>query len=215
MTQRDSFLAKIRAAQPAPVARPPLPYFPTTDTRPARERFETALTAMGGTCVAVPDGRTLGDWLDGWLSERFGAQAIICSAVDGISGTRALHADTPAASLQDVDVGIVRARFGVAESGSVWLSEAEYRVNALGYLSQHLVVLLDPASVLDGLQDAYRRSDFKTARYAALVTGPSATADIEGVMIRGAQGVRSLTVMWTDAFMNASETASSKTGQAS
>jgi L-lactate dehydrogenase complex protein LldG len=28
------------------------------------------------------------------------------------------------------------------------------------------------------------------------MTGPSATADIEGVMIRGAQGVRSLTVVF-------------------
>ncbi|MDR3388593.1 MAG: hypothetical protein P4L92_16220, partial [Rudaea sp.] len=60
----------------------------------------------------------------------------------------------------------------------------------------HLVVLLDPAQLLDGLQDVYRRDDFRDARYAALVTGPSATADIEGVLIRGAQGVRSLTVAW-------------------
>jgi L-lactate dehydrogenase complex protein LldG len=44
--------------------------------------------------------------------------------------------------------------------------------------------------------DLYRRPDFRDARYAALVTGPSATADIEGVLIRGAQGVRSLTVVW-------------------
>jgi L-lactate dehydrogenase complex protein LldG len=28
-----------------------------------------------------------------------------------------------------------------------------------------------------------------------LITGPSATADIEGVLMRGAQGIRSLTVM--------------------
>jgi len=46
------------------------------------------------------------------------------------------------------------------------------------------------------LQQVYRRDDFKAARYAVLVTGPSATADIEGVLIRGAQGVRSLTVVW-------------------
>jgi L-lactate dehydrogenase complex protein LldG len=58
------------------------------------------------------------------------------------------------------------------------------------------VVLLDPAQLVDGLQDVYRRDDFRDARYAALVTGPSATADIEGVLIRGAQGVRSLTVVW-------------------
>jgi L-lactate dehydrogenase complex protein LldG len=56
-------------------------------------------------------------------------------------------------------------------------------------------VLLDPATIVDGLQNAYRRDDFKSARYAVLVTGPSATADIEGVLIRGAQGVRSLTVV--------------------
>jgi L-lactate dehydrogenase complex protein LldG len=100
------------------------------------------------------------------------------------------------ASLQDVDVGVVRARFGVAETGSVWFSEREYVVNALGYIVQHLIVLLDPAQLVDGLQDVYRRDDFRDARYAALVTGPSATADIEGVLIRGAQGVRSLTVVW-------------------
>jgi L-lactate dehydrogenase complex protein LldG len=69
-------------------------------------------------------------------------------------------------------------------------------VNSVGYLSQHLVVLLDPALLVEGLQQVYRRSDFASARYAVLVTGPSATADIEGVLIRGAQGVRSLTVVW-------------------
>ena len=74
------------------------------------------------------------------------------------------------------------------------LITGDKRVNAIGYLVQHLVVLLDPMRIEDGLQEAYRRPDFRTARYAALVTGPSATADIEGIMIRGAQGVRSLTV---------------------
>jgi len=34
-----------------------------------------------------------------------------------------------------------------------------------------------------------------TARYSVLMSGPSATADIEGVLIRGAQGVRSLRVI--------------------
>jgi hypothetical protein len=42
--------------------------------------------------------------------------------------------------------------------------------------------------------DDYGDPRFKTARYAVLVTGPSATADIEGVLIHGAQGVGSLTV---------------------
>jgi hypothetical protein len=41
----------------------------------------------------------------------------------------------------------------------------------------------------------YRRPEFRDRRYAAFHTGPSATADIEGVLIHGAQGVRSLCVL--------------------
>ncbi len=99
------------------------------------------------------------------------------------------------AELDDVDVGVVRASFGVAETGSVCLCEREFGVNALGFLSQHLVVLLDPAAIVPTLHHAYRQRTFFDARYSVLMSGPSATADIEGVLIRGAQGIRSLTVI--------------------
>ncbi|WP_144141800.1 lactate utilization protein C [Paraburkholderia sp. BCC1884] len=191
MATREAFLAKVRQAQPPARPRPEVPLFKAPDGEP-RARFTTALQAMGGTCVDVADtGGVLG-----LIRERFGEAASIASATPEVPGTRALNAATEPASLQDIDVGVVRARFGVAETGSVWFSEREYVVNALGYIVQHLVVLLDPTQLLDGLQDVYRRDDFRDARYAALVTGPSATADIEGVLIRGAQGVRSLTVVW-------------------
>lgn len=191
MTTRDAFLAKIRAAQPAPRPRPEVPLFPVPEGD-RRERFTAALALMGGTCVeanSLDDVRAL-------ISGRFGPDAVVASAVAGIDGNRPIAPDTPPVSMHDVDVGVVRARFGVAETGSVWFSEAEYVVNSIGYLVQHLVVLLDPAQLVDGLQEVYRRPDFQAARYAVLVTGPSATADIEGVLIRGAQGVRSLTVVW-------------------
>jgi len=191
MATREAFLAKVRQAQPAARPRPDVPLFPAMGGD-LRERFAAALQMMGGTCVqaqAAFDVAAL-------IRERFGAAVSIASATAEVPGTRMLTADTEPASLQDIDVGVVRARFGVAETGSVWFSEREYVVNALGYIVQHLVVLLDPAQLVDGLQDVYRRDDFRDARYAALVTGPSATADIEGVLIRGAQGVRSLTVVW-------------------
>ncbi|SMG56135.1 LutC/YkgG family protein [Paraburkholderia susongensis] len=191
MTTREAFLAKVRAAQPAARPRPDVPLFDSTGGD-LRARFTAALQTMGGTCV---EAASAGD-VSELIRERFGATASVASAVPEVPGTRVLSSDTDPASLQDVDVGVVRARYGVAETGSVWFSEREYGVNALGYIVQHLIVLLDPAQLLDGLQDVYRRDDFRDARYAALVTGPSATADIEGVLIRGAQGVRSLTVVW-------------------
>ena len=191
MATREAFLAKVRAAQPPARPRPEVPLFdaPGGDLR---ARFTAALQAMGGTCAEAATASEV----SALIRERFGDAVSIASASAEVPGTRALTADTEPASLQDVDVGVVRARFGVAETGSVWFSEREYVVNALGYIVQHLIVLLDPAQLIDGLQDVYRRDDFRDARYAALVTGPSATADIEGVLIRGAQGVRSLTVVW-------------------
>jgi L-lactate dehydrogenase complex protein LldG len=101
----------------------------------------------------------------------------------------------PSTSLDDVDYGVVRAAFAVAETGSVCLTEAELGVNTLGYLPQHLIVLLDPLDIVPNIHHAYRRSEFRQAHYTVFQTGPSATADIEGVLIHGAQGVRSLSVL--------------------
>jgi L-lactate dehydrogenase complex protein LldG len=57
------------------------------------------------------------------------------------------------------------------------------------------VVLLDPRSIVANLHHAYAQRAFHEAAYAVLMSGPSATADIEGILVRGAQGVRSLTVV--------------------
>ena len=46
--------------------------------------------------------------------------------------------------LRDVDVGVVRALFGVAQTGSVWVSETQYKVNALGIPVATPRRLLDP-----------------------------------------------------------------------
>jgi L-lactate dehydrogenase complex protein LldG len=183
-------LAAVRANQPAP--RPSVvgvPLFERTSL-PMMEEFKQALTRMGGKFVPAQ----AGDDLDAAIKSWFPDAAVICSATAEVMGTRAIERIADPGELADVDVGVVRAAFGVAETGSIWLSEAELLVNALAYLAQHLVVLLDPADIVGNLHHAYRDPRFKTARYAVLVTGPSATADIEGVLVHGAQGVRSLTV---------------------
>jgi L-lactate dehydrogenase complex protein LldG len=97
--------------------------------------------------------------------------------------------------LADVDFAVVRAAFAVAETGSVLLDDAGLNVNAVAYLAQHLIVLLDPDDIVVNLHHAYRRREFHERHYASFHTGPSATADIEGVLIHGAQGVRSLSVL--------------------
>jgi len=190
VTSRDTILAAVQANQPTPVQLPEIPQFEQS-ARVLVEQFQEALVRMGGKLASFGDGYDL----DTLVKSLFPDAKVICSATPEACGTRPLDQNATPASLADVDVAIVRAAFGVAETGSVWLSEDELQVNALAYLAQHLVVLLDPVRIVGNLHDAYSHPRFKTARYAVLVTGPSATADIEGVLIHGAQGVRSLTML--------------------
>ncbi len=113
----------------------------------------------------------------------------------GNLGNRDLAGVRAPQDVADVDFAIARAAFAVAETGSVLLGERELGINALAYLAQHLIVLVDPADIVVNLHNAYQRPEFRSGHYAAFHTGPSATADIEGVLIHGAQGVRSLAVV--------------------
>jgi L-lactate dehydrogenase complex protein LldG len=190
MSSRNFILERVRANQPAPTMLPEVPLFDRDLSSPLAA-FTAALTRMGGEVAELPPQVPL----DTFIFERYARARIICSATPEVRGTRSIESVGRPADLEDVDVGVVRAAFGVAETGSVWLSEAEFRINALGFLSQHLVVLLDPNDIVPNLHHAYRHRGFHEARYAALMTGPSATADIEGVLVRGAQGIRTLTVI--------------------
>ena len=188
MSARDDILARIRANQPAPTALPEVPAFdppPGTDLLGA---FKAGVARMGGKVVEAPGP------IESIVRKLHpGAKRTCSAAPEAFGGT--LSARTAPAKLHDVDVGVVRACFGVAETGSVWLTDADFRVSALGFLSQHLVVLLDPASIVPNMHHAYRLREEFDARYGVFMTGPSATADIEGVLIHGAQGIRSLTVV--------------------
>lgn len=192
MSRRDEILASIRANLPR-VDRP-LPSVPLFDDhRPTSllSAFEGSLELMGGEFLDPP---TSGDVLAPVRAKIAGAK-VVCSTVPEIAGNRDIAGVSAPPDLADVDVAIVRASFAVAETGSVLLSESDLRVNAVAYLAQHLIVLLDPADIVVNLHHAYRRPEFRNGHYACFHTGPSATADIEGVLIHGAQGVRSLSVL--------------------
>ncbi|MGB8092639.1 MAG: LUD domain-containing protein, partial [Pseudolabrys sp.] len=166
MTSRDTILAAVRANLPSPApALPEIPLFERT-AGSLLDEFQEALVRMGGKFVEERSGKTL----NGFVRSLFPQARVICSATPEVEGTRALTRSASPTDLADVDVGIVRAAFGVAETGSIWLSEVELQVNALAYLAQHLVALLDPSDIVGNLHHAYRDPRFKTARYAVLVT---------------------------------------------
>jgi L-lactate dehydrogenase complex protein LldG len=192
MSSREYILSAIRANRPK-VDRP-LPDVPLFDEgQPGNllATFRSSLERMGGLFLDPP---VTGDALRP-LREKTAVARVICSVAPEFVGNREIAEGYSPAALADVDYTIVRASFAVAETGSVLLSERDLRVNAAAYLAQHLIVLLDPTDIVLNLHQAYQRAEFRSGHYASLHTGPSATADIEGILIHGAQGVRSLSVL--------------------
>jgi L-lactate dehydrogenase complex protein LldG len=192
MTSRDEILASIRANRPQ-VERPlpPVPLFDANPPASLLDAFKESLTRMGGVFHEAP---VAGDLLEP-IRNKIADANVVCSTVPEIAGDRDIARVNAPWQLADVEFAVVRASFGIAETGSVLLSDADLRVNALAYLAQHLIVLLDPADIVVNIHHAYARPEFRSAHYACFHTGPSATADIEGVLIHGAQGVRSLSIL--------------------
>ena len=192
MSSRDDILASVRSNLPR-VDRP-LPPVPKFDDHPPASLLSALkdnLHRMGGVFLDPP---ASGDMLAP-VNEKIAGAKVVCSTVPEITGNRDIATVDKPQDLADVEFAIVRASFAVAETGSVLLSDADLRVNAVAYLAQHLIVLLDPADIVVNLHRAYRRPEFRDRHYGSFHTGPSATADIEGVLIHGAQGVRSLSVL--------------------
>ncbi|WP_419728409.1 LutC/YkgG family protein [Lichenicola sp.] len=193
MTSRETVLASIRRNRPH--LERPLPELPVggrSQHEPRLQEFRRRLTQMGGRLLdpGPPDDRLAP------ARAMIDEAAIVCSMVADLPGNRPVS-DADPASMADVDLAVLRARFAVAETGSVALRAVDLGVNSLGYLAQRLLILVDPDTILETLHDAYARPDFLAGNYLVLQTGPSATADIEGVLIHGAQGVRALTVLLT------------------
>jgi len=191
-SSRDQILSVIRANIPqGRVEHPQIPTFRRTDTN-LKATFERHLEKAG---AAAHDIGTRAE-AQAKLTSLHPAAQVICSAVPEIPGTRRTETIRDPHELADVDVGVVRAQFGVAESGAVWLTEEDLVVNSLGFLSQHLVVLLDPKEIVADMHEAYARVRLDQTAYGCFMMGPSATGDVEATLVHGAQGARSLNVFF-------------------
>jgi L-lactate dehydrogenase complex protein LldG len=189
---REVILGAIRSNLPKQhVEHPRIPVFhrPTTPLKP---EFEQHLQQAGGTAHDVG---TAAEAEAKLMTLHPGAK-VVCSAVPEIAGTRRVEKVRDPHELADVDVGVVRAQFGVAETGAIWLTQEDLIVNALAVLSQHLIVLLDPEQIVPDMHEAYRRVRLNETAFGCFMMGPSATADVEATLVHGAQGARSLNIFF-------------------
>lgn len=192
ITSREMILASIRATLPkVSVEHPGIPAFPTPSGG-LKAIFEQRLKEAGGAPHEVANATEV----EAKMRLLHPDAKVICSAVPEIAGTRRVETVADPHELADVDIGVVRAQFGVAESGAVWITQEDLVVDALGVLSQHLIVLLDPNQIVPDMHSAYRRVRLNETAFGCFMMGPSATADVEATLVHGAQGARSLNLFF-------------------
>jgi L-lactate dehydrogenase complex protein LldG len=191
MDTREYILANVRKNRPTNRELPVVPGFHRQPESLVSE-FEKSLKYMAGEFVGGPPSD-----LSAYLLEKFPSAKCICSAVPEYSGNRKPEDYSNWSDAAEIDVTVVRSPLGVAETGSVLLTEKELRVNTIGFLAHDIVILLDPKNIVENIHNAYQHVAFRESKYSVLMTGPSGSADIGGATVHPAQGVMTLTViMW-------------------
>ena len=162
MSAREDILNAVRDRVPVV---PPLPLVPdfTGGTGDLVALLSAALERLDGTVVtATPSG--IQSWLQSWLATAFPDARSICSATGEVAGNVDPWGFTHWAAPADVDVTVVRTPMGVAETGSILLTETELAVTTAAVLARHLVVLLDPADIVENIHVAYGTPPSSTPR---------------------------------------------------
>ena len=217
MSTRDAVLGAVRAAlgRGAPDAR--------RVTDEARALLDDADAIRPRLPAADPVeaflGRAASPKLIGTSVERIARAADFPAAVGRYLAAQGLPravALQPAPALQALDwsgfevrsrmapdelAGVGLARWAIAETGSLVFHSGADTPILFNFLPLHHVVLVHAGAILAYLEDyaqAFAATGEPAPRNVNLVTGASGTTDIEGVLVRGAHGPRSLHVVVSD-----------------
>ena len=189
MTSRDKILTAVMLNQPELTALPTLS-FPEEEGINPIEKFITTLTGIGGQVINVSGY----DAMKNHISKTTNPNTRLITNITVLDDIAEMLIEHPG-SLQDVELAIIKAHFGVAENGAVWVTEdalGGHRV--LPFICQHLAVVLSANDIVADMHRAYERIGDDAYGFGTFIAGPSKTADIEQSLVLGAHGARSMTV---------------------
>lgn len=154
-----------------------------------KAQFIKTLTGIGGSVIEVNEIKEVGDYIKSTFPK------------SGRFVNRVFDLDFEISNLKsdphefsNVTVAIMQGEFGVAENGAIWLTDANMGDQALPYICEHLVLIINKKSIVPTLHEAYDKIGSYTYNLGTFLAGPSKTADIEQSLVLGAHGSKSLIV---------------------
>lgn len=190
---REKILAAVAKNKPTLTPLPKIQNFgnPYVDLV---EQFKSVLTAIGGEVVPVKDW----DEIQIYIERHFAGKRIVTNLTT-LSAT-ALNSwlNSDPHSLEDVGLAVLQGQFGVAENGSVWITETEMGQRAVPFIAETLALVVKKAEIVPKMHDAYARIGSENYGFGAFIAGPSKTADIEQSLVLGAHGPKSMVAFLMD-----------------
>ncbi len=191
-------LRRVREATHGALAHPGA--FEPTRTASDWERFAETLRSVGGEPVGPVSRDELVTTLMN-LAERSESGRVLVEprlyAELGTGAWEAVPDGTSPHTLTDVGMAIVRGSIGVAENGAVAVEGKHAPLQALPFLCEQLVLLLELEAVVPDMHEASARMPADALRFHHFtwISGPSKTADIEQTLVLGAHAARALMVV--------------------
>ncbi|MCH5230997.1 MAG: LUD domain-containing protein [Muribaculaceae bacterium] len=197
MTSKEKIFANLNPLHNDPVAdKPDLSFLsPTSYQDPLKVFIETSQTNAGANVIELnPD-----EDINQRILLAYPEAKIIASNIPDIKANLNPDAIKEKSDLLKVDVGVVEGKIGVAENGCVWVPQT-MKERAICFASENLIILLDKKSIVSNMHEAYRlisenSNYFSPYNFGTFISGPSKTADIEGALVFGAQGAKTLTLI--------------------
>ena len=190
MNTREHILEQIKQNKPASGQLPDIPSF--AGRYPSLiETFVVQADLAGSTTFLISDHREISDHID----RKFPNAGQIISCIEGFKGSFELSEQMSPRDLQPIDVAVISSSLGVAENGTVWLTEEDCQLRILPFITQHLVVVIAAKNIVENMHHAYQKLKTDETGFGVWAGGPSKTADIEQTLVVGAQGARSLNIL--------------------
>ena len=187
---RDNILAAIKKNQPDLKPLPSLEGL-NQNTHVPKEQFKAVLQSIGGMVVEVVDYQAI----EQFIRQNYNPQNRIITTLTELSNVADLDwQNGDPHDLENVELAIIQAHFGVAENSAVWITEGVMGQRVAPFICQNLAVVLSEKDIVPTMHEAYDRIGTAEYGFGMFLAGPSKTADIEQSLVLGAHGSKTMVV---------------------